>query len=216
MAESPISRLLVRGGDVITMDEQAGVLPATDLLIHKGRIEALGEDLDAPAGGSVLDVSGCWVLPGLIQGHLHLGQTFFRGLAEKRRLLPWLRQRIWPLEAAHDDESAYWCSLLGAAECLLAGTTTIQDIGIGPGIGGLLPFDHTRIVTLPCLGEQALLGKLVLAIEDQDLRFCLVVLQIACDLAGAFVRPRWTAKRVGWCCNQYRTTVRHGLQLLAQ
>jgi len=86
----------------------------------------------------VIDVSTSMVLPGLIQGHLHLGQTFFRGLAEGRRLLPWLRERIWPLEAEHDDESAYWCSLLGAAECLLGGTTAIQDIGIGPGARGLL------------------------------------------------------------------------------
>ena len=86
----------------------------------------------------MLDVSGCLVLPGLVQGHVHLGQTFFRGLAEGRSLLPWLRERIWPLEAAHDDESAYWCALAGAAECLLGGTTTVQDIGIGPGARGVL------------------------------------------------------------------------------
>jgi cytosine/adenosine deaminase-related metal-dependent hydrolase len=91
-----------------------------------------------PPEARVLDVTGCFVLPGLIQGHLHLGQTFFRALGEGRRLLAWLRERIWPLEAAHDDESAYWCGLLGAAECLLGGTTTIQDIGIGPGAPGLL------------------------------------------------------------------------------
>ena len=120
------------------MDEQASVLPSTDILVRHGQIHAMGEDLDPPAGGAVLNVAGRWVLPGLVQGHLHLGQTFFRGLAEGRRLLPWLQERIWPLEAAHDDESAYWCGLLGAAECLLAGTTTIQDIGIGPGANGLL------------------------------------------------------------------------------
>jgi 5-methylthioadenosine/S-adenosylhomocysteine deaminase len=78
------------------------------------------------------------VLPGLIQGHVHLGQTLFRGLAEERRLLAWLRERIWPLEAAHDADSAYWSGLLGAAECLLGGTTTIQEIGIGPEAGSLL------------------------------------------------------------------------------
>lgn len=130
--------LLLRGGTILTMDPQASILPSADLLVEDGQIRAIGEDLDLPETGSVLDVQDCWVLPGLVQGHVHLGQTFFRGLAEGRRLLPWLKERIWPLEAAHDDESAYWCGLLGAAECLLAGTTTIQDIGLGPGARGLL------------------------------------------------------------------------------
>jgi cytosine/adenosine deaminase-related metal-dependent hydrolase len=138
---SPELPLLLRGGTVLTLDAQATVLPGADVLVEGGRIRHvgnIGDILDVPPGTRVLDVSGCLVLPGLIQGHLHLGQTFFRGLAEGRRLLAWLRERIWPLEAAHDDESAYWCALLGAAECLLGGTTTVQDIGIGPGARGLL------------------------------------------------------------------------------
>lgn len=135
--ESSAPLLLLQGGTVLTLDAQATVLRGADLLIQEGRIASIGAP-EPPPGTRVLDVSGCLVLPGLIQGHLHLGQTFFRGLAEERRLLAWLRERIWPLEAAHDDESAYWCGLLGAAECLLGGTTTIQDIGIGPGARGLL------------------------------------------------------------------------------
>ncbi|HZF10919.1 MAG TPA: amidohydrolase family protein [Thermoanaerobaculia bacterium] len=136
--------LLLRGGTVLTLDAEATVRNA-DVLVEDGRITGLGgglggrgSGLAVPEGARILDVSGCLVLPGLIQGHVHLGQTFFRGLAEGRRLLAWLRERIWPLEAAHDDESAYWCALLGAAECLLGGTTTVQDIGIGPGARGLL------------------------------------------------------------------------------
>lgn len=129
--------LLLRGGTLLTLDAGATVLPGADLLVRDGRIFSVGRP-EPPPGTRVLDVTGCLVLPGLIQGHLHLGQTFFRGLAEGRRLLAWLRERIWPLEAAHDDESAYWCGMLGATECLLGGTTTIQDIGIGPGSRGLL------------------------------------------------------------------------------
>src|SRR6185369_1836997 len=129
--------LLLRGGTVLTLDARATVLSA-DVRIEEGEIAAVGPGLEVPAGCRVVDVAGCLVLPGLIQGHVHLGQTFFRGLAEGRRLLAWLAERIWPLEAAHDDESAYWCALLGAAECLLGGTTTVQDIGLGPGARGLL------------------------------------------------------------------------------
>jgi cytosine/adenosine deaminase-related metal-dependent hydrolase len=144
-AMSPDPPLLLKGGTVLTLDAAATVLRGTDLLLAGGTIAAVGNAADiaadiaaVPPEARVLDISGCFVLPGLIQGHLHLGQTFFRALAEGRRLLAWLRERIWPLEAAHDDESAYWCGLLGAAECLLGGTTTLQDIGIGPGAPGLL------------------------------------------------------------------------------
>lgn len=129
--------LLLRGGTILTLDAGATVLRGADLLIRNGRIASMGLP-EPPPGTRVVDVADCLVLPGLIQGHIHLGQTFFRGLAEGRRLLAWLRERIWPLEAAHDDESAYWCGMLGAAECLLGGTTTIQDIGIGPGARGLM------------------------------------------------------------------------------
>lgn len=137
-APAPTPHLLLRGGTLLTLDADASVVAGGDLLIQHGRIAALGPSIEPPRGTPVLDVADCLVLPGLVQGHVHLGQTLFRGLAEGRRLLAWLRQRIWPLEAAHDDESAYWSTLLGAAECLLGGTTTIQDIGLGPGARGLL------------------------------------------------------------------------------
>ncbi|HEY4574433.1 MAG TPA: N-ethylammeline chlorohydrolase, partial [Thermoanaerobaculia bacterium] len=73
--------LLLRGGTLLTLDVQATVLRGADVLIRDGRIASIGH-VEPPAGARVLDISGCLVLPGLIQGHLHLGQTFFRGLAE--------------------------------------------------------------------------------------------------------------------------------------
>jgi cytosine/adenosine deaminase-related metal-dependent hydrolase len=130
--------VLLYGGTVLTMNPDFPVLRDAELLIDQGRIAALGKAITVRPGTRLLDISGSLVLPGLVQGHLHLGQTFFRALAEDRALLPWLRERIWPFEAAHDDESAYWCTLQGAAECLLGGTTTVQDIGIGPGARGYL------------------------------------------------------------------------------
>jgi 5-methylthioadenosine/S-adenosylhomocysteine deaminase len=130
---------LLTGGTLLTMDASASVLRGGELLLAGGRIVAVGTvPRPLPEGTRVLDLAGGLVLPGFVQGHIHLGQTLFRGLAEERRLLAWLRERIWPLEAAHDDESAYWGGLVGAAELLLGGTTTLQDIGIGPGMGGLL------------------------------------------------------------------------------
>ncbi len=153
------SPLLLRGGTILTMDAEANVLRDADILVEGGRIAEIGRVATVAENVRILNVSDCLVLPGLIQGHTHLGQTVFRGLAEQRRLLLWLRERIWPLEAAHDNESAYWCSLLGAAECLLGGTTTIQDIGIGPGARGLLEAIRES-------GLRALAGKCLMDTGD--------------------------------------------------
>ncbi len=130
--------LVLMGARVLTLDPEATVFESASVRIEDGRLAAIGSDPALAEGATVADCAGCIVLPGLIQGHVHLGQTLFRGLGEGRRLLAWLRERIWPLEAAHDDESAYWSARLGAAECLLGGTTTVQDIGLGPGAEGLL------------------------------------------------------------------------------
>ncbi len=101
-----------------------------DVLVTDGRIVSVGPDLEVPPATRLLEAHGAAVLPGLIQAHVHLGQALFRGLAEDRELLAWLRDRIWPLEAAHDTDSAYWSGMLGAADCLLGGTTTVQEIGL--------------------------------------------------------------------------------------
>ncbi len=135
MTESP---LLLEGATILTMDAAATVHRGGQLLVKDGRITGVGKTVDVDETTERIDLSGCVLMPGLIQAHVHLGQTFFRGLAESRSLLTWLRERIWPLEAAHRDESAYWSGLLGAAECLLGGTTTVQEIGLGPGIDGLM------------------------------------------------------------------------------
>jgi cytosine/adenosine deaminase-related metal-dependent hydrolase len=111
------------------MDPLRSVLVADILVDANGRIAALAEpSANIPAQRSI-DASGLIVVPGLIQAHVHLCQTLFRGLAEDLSLLAWLRERIWPLEAAHDPESLFASARLGIAELLLGGTTAILDMG---------------------------------------------------------------------------------------
>src|SRR5437879_1230027 len=68
-------------------------------------------------------------MPGVVQTHVHLVQTLFRGLAEDMPLLQWLRTRVWPLEAALDEASLRASVRLGLLDLLLTGTTTILDMG---------------------------------------------------------------------------------------
>jgi len=119
--------LLLRGGRVVTMNASREVVDA-DVLVDDGRIKTLGRVSKRPPPPAVLDCTGLIILPGLVQAHIHLCQTLFRGLADDLALEAWLAQRIWPLEAAHTAESVYWSAMLGSAELLLGGTTAILDM----------------------------------------------------------------------------------------
>ncbi|MGH7606119.1 MAG: 5'-deoxyadenosine deaminase, partial [Gemmatimonadales bacterium] len=122
--------LLLRGARVVTMDPQRRVLDG-DVLVEGARITAVGRTgrgTEQRKNPTVIDCRGMVILPGLVQAHVHLCQTLFRGLADDLALEAWLAQRIWPLEAAHTEESVYWSAMLGAAELLLGGTTAILDM----------------------------------------------------------------------------------------
>ncbi len=120
--------LIIRGGTLVTMDGARRVLTG-DVLVRGNTIVQLGRLKTPPRGALVLDARGCAVMPGFVQTHVHLCQALFRGMADDLPLLEWLKQRIWPLEAAHDERSLYASARLGLAEMLLAGTTTVLDMG---------------------------------------------------------------------------------------
>jgi cytosine/adenosine deaminase-related metal-dependent hydrolase len=109
------------------MDAARRVLDG-DIVVTDGRITGVGRRPAADRTAKVLDCHGLVVIPGLIQAHVHLCQTLFRGLADDLTLEDWLAKRIWPLEAAHSEDSVYWSAMLGAAELLLGGTTAILDM----------------------------------------------------------------------------------------
>lgn len=122
--------LLLTHGTVVTMNREREVLADTDVLIQDGRIAKIGRGLKVKgAARRVLDVRGQVVLPGLIHGHLHACQTLFRNHADGLELLDWLRERIWPYEAAHDAESLRASADLTFAELIQSGATAALDMG---------------------------------------------------------------------------------------
>lgn len=125
-SESARRPTLFRGGRVLSMGPARDFVG--DVRVEGGRITALGWDVSAE-GAEVIDCRGKLVIPGLVQPHVHLCQTLFRGRADGLLLLDWLEQKIWPFEAAHDPETLAASARLGIAELLRSGTTCILDMG---------------------------------------------------------------------------------------
>ena len=90
--------LVVKGGTVVG---PWGEMPA-DLRIENGRIEHLGFDLEPDFSDDVLDATGLYVLPGLVDMHTHF------------------HLRIGSIYSADDFDS-------GTAAALAGGTTTVVD-----------------------------------------------------------------------------------------
>ena len=120
---------LVRGGTVVTCDDSDRVVEG-DVLLRGGEIVAIGRvSAELRGFARVIDARGCAVIPGFVQAHVHLCQALFRGMADDMPLLEWLRTRIWPLEAAHDERSLAASAELALLEMVRTGTTTILDMG---------------------------------------------------------------------------------------
>jgi 5-methylthioadenosine/S-adenosylhomocysteine deaminase len=119
------SRLLIKDATIITLDAANRVFEGS-VAIDQGRIVAVEPSATAKfdfAFDDVIDGRGCALLPGFIQTHIHLCQTLFRGAADDLELIDWLKRRVWPMEAAHTQESLYASARLGIAELIKGGTT---------------------------------------------------------------------------------------------
>jgi cytosine/adenosine deaminase-related metal-dependent hydrolase len=124
-----VSECIFRGGTILTIDPQHRVL-AGDVATIDGKIVHIGGPYTPQTDDySILDSTGCVIMPGLVQAHVHTCQTLARGRADDLELLDWLRQVIWPYEASLDEKAATASAELACAELLLGGTTAILDMG---------------------------------------------------------------------------------------
>ena len=65
-----MSRILVKGAAIVTMDRNLGDLPHGDILVESDSIVAVAPEIDASTAKAI-NAADMIVLPGLINGHLH-------------------------------------------------------------------------------------------------------------------------------------------------
>ncbi len=145
---------------IITM-EKRGIIESGWVKVDNGRIEALGEghppkNIEADV---IYSLDGKWLLPGFVQAHVHLCQVLIRGMAEDLELIDWLKERIWPFEAAHTETTLRASARLGIAELLKSGTTAIADMGT-------VHHTHVLFETAAEMGIRAAIGKAMMDAGD--------------------------------------------------
>ena len=179
-------RTLLANATVITMNPTRDVLD-TDILIENGAIADMGPGLAGRpenAGAERVDLSGRIVIPGLIQSHMHVTQSLFRGLADEMELMDWLQRRIWPLEGAHTPETNAAAARLAAAEGLRSGVTAFIDMGTAHCQDAI--FETMRDV-----GMRGLFGKCMLDSGGTDVPAALMEDTETCLRESERLMNRW-------------------------
>lgn len=125
-----MSSVLFHDAVIVTSDDDGSVVDRGWVLVEGNRIAAVGAGDPPPAArraDTVIDVAGHALMPGMVNGHTHLFQTFFRGLGDDKPLLDWLRDYIWPTASVLTADEAAAAITVGLLENLRTGATTVID-----------------------------------------------------------------------------------------
>jgi imidazolonepropionase-like amidohydrolase len=139
----PSMRTIIRGGTVF--DGNGAELANTDVLMQNGRIAAVGQNVIAPDGATVIDASGRFVTPGIIDAHSHLGVYPSPGISatedgneatQPNTAEVWAEHSVWPQDP-------------GFYRAVAGGVTTLHVL---PGSANL--FGGRGVTLRPVLGAR--------------------------------------------------------------
>ena len=124
--------LLIKDALLVTCDKKHSLYQNGVMAVKAGRIKEITETGSAVADSlqakEVISAKGQIVMPGLINMHCHAADSLFRGLVENLSLEAWLG-RVWIAEKAIlTPKTTFLGSVLGLAENLLSGVTSVMDM----------------------------------------------------------------------------------------
>lgn len=118
---------LISNVTIVTMNERMDVLFGAHLGVKDGKIAYIGKTAPEKKPQTIIDGTGMVLMPGLVNCHTHLATTVLRSysddLSGKEALEELLRK-----ESKMDSRSAKVAALMGIAECLRFGITSVSDL----------------------------------------------------------------------------------------
>lgn len=115
--------LALKGGTILTITK--GTIEQGTIVIQRGRITAVGKDVVIPDGIPVIDVTGKYIMPGIIDSHSHIALTDVNEATDP------VTPQIWMWEALDPGSDSIRTTLAG-------GVTTVKTMhGSANVIGGV-------------------------------------------------------------------------------
>ena len=118
---------LISNVTVVTMNEKMEVLFGTCVGVDGGKIAYIGQTAPEQKPQTIIDGTGMVLIPGLVNCHTQLATTMLRSYLDELSSAQALTEQL-KREAKMDSRSAKAAALLGIAECLRFGITSVSDL----------------------------------------------------------------------------------------
>ncbi len=118
---------LISNVTVVTMNEKMEVLFGAYIAVADGKISYIGKTAPEGTPATIVDGTGMVAMPGLVNCHTHLATTALRCYLDDATGAEALEQQLMK-EAKMDNRSAKASALMGIAECLRFGVTSVSDL----------------------------------------------------------------------------------------
>ena len=138
---------LIRNATVLTGTGER--LNGADVLLVDGKVQAVGTGLSPPANARVIDATGRWVTPGLIDVHSHLGVYASPGVdahSDGNEMTAPVTANVWA-------EHGVWPQDPGFQTALQGGVTSMQVL---PGSANLVGGRGVTLKNVPAVSYQAM------------------------------------------------------------
>ena len=146
----------------VTMADKLPVIYGAYVGVTDGRISYISNQPPQEDAVRVIDGRGMVLMPGLVNCHTHIAMTPMRGYGDDHALNEWLTDYVFPKEDLWDERAVRAAALLGLAEAIRFGTTSITDMY------------HYSHVIAECVAQAGIKGNLtqnITAFDEEDYCF---------------------------------------------
>lgn len=119
-------KTLFKHARILNLNQEKGYIKGC-VEVTDNIITYVGEDEPKNTYDRVIDVDNNILMPGFVNAHAHTPMVLLRGIKDDCSLQEWLFDGIEPLEEQMTEEDVYWGEMLGIAEYVRNGITSIED-----------------------------------------------------------------------------------------
>lgn len=122
-----MGKFLIKNADIANFDDLS--TSTKDILIEDGKFKKIADKIERSEhpDATTIDAHNMLALPGFVDCHSHVYQTFIKGPLDDLIITDWL-VKLFKFEDVLTDEDMYYATLLSCLSAMRFGTTTINEM----------------------------------------------------------------------------------------